>query len=107
MHMRVFRMLAVVLLAVVSLASAQTAAPAWIAFESIDQSALPIVRVKLNGSGGHRVVIDPSFTDFVLDTLVVDGSGLKLSGQGETEIDYYGKKEKVPVALLDELKVGN
>ena len=78
----------------------------WIRFETIDQSALPIVRVKLNGSGGHRLVIDPSFNDFVLDTLVVDGSGLKLASQGQAEIDYYGKKEKVPVVLLDELKVG-
>jgi hypothetical protein len=78
----------------------------WIQFETIDQSALPIVRVKLNGSGGHRLVIDPSFNDFVLDTLVVDGSGLKLASQGQAEIDYYGKTEKVPVVLLDELKVG-
>ena len=82
------------------------ASPQWIRFETIDQSALPIVRVKLNGSGGHRVVIDPSFNDFVLDTLVVDGSGLELAGQGLAQIDYYGKKEKVPVVLLDELKVG-
>ncbi|MGH9392386.1 MAG: hypothetical protein ACRD1Z_22505, partial [Vicinamibacteria bacterium] len=78
----------------------------WIGFETIDQSALPIVRVKLNGSGGHRLVIDPNFNDFVLDTLVVDGSGLKLASQGQAEIDYYGRKEKVPVVILDELKVG-
>jgi len=77
----------------------------WIRFETIDQSALPIVRAKLNGSGGHRLVIDPSFKDFVLDTLVVDGSGLKLPAQGQAEIDYYGRKEKVPVVVLDELKV--
>jgi hypothetical protein len=107
--MRVLRMLAIALLGVSGLASAQTqgASPEWIRFERIDQSALPIVRVKLNGSGGHRLVIDPSFNDFVLDTLVVDGSGLKLAAQGEVEIDYYGKKEKMPVALLDELKVGD
>ena len=78
----------------------------WIGFETIDQSALPIVRVKLNGSGGHRMVIDPNFNDFVLDSLVVDGSGLKLASQGQAEIDYYGKKERVPVVVLDELKVG-
>ncbi|HEY7818059.1 MAG TPA: hypothetical protein VIG29_07575 [Vicinamibacteria bacterium] len=94
------------LLGVAAVASAQTAASPWIEFETIDQSALPIVRVKLNGSGGHRLVIDPSFNDFVLDTLVVDGSGLKLTSQGQTEIDYYGRKEKVPLALLEELKVG-
>ena len=79
----------------------------WIAFETIDQSALPIVRAKLNGSGGHRLVIDPGFNDFVLDTLVVDGSGLKLASQGQASIDYYGKKEKVPVVVLDELRVGD
>jgi hypothetical protein len=86
---------------------AQTTPGQWIAFETIDQSALPIVRVKLNGSGGHRLVIDPSFNDFVLDTLVVDGSGLKLASQGQASIEYYGRKEKVPVAILDELRVGD
>jgi hypothetical protein len=101
-----FGMLPVALLGIAGVASAQTKAPTWIGFETIDQSALPIVRVKLNGSGGHRLVIDPSFTDFVLDTLVVDGSGLKLAAQGQAEIEYYGEKEKVPVAVLDELKVG-
>jgi len=93
--------------AAVSDSEAQTATGQWIRFETIDQSALPIVRVKLNGSGGHRLVIDPSFNDFVLDTLVVDGSGLKLASQGQASIDYYGKKEKVPVAVLDELKLGD
>ncbi len=104
--MRTLRTLGVALLAVPASVFAQTAAAPWIGFEMIDQSALPIVRVKLNGSGGHRLVIDPSFNDFVLDTLLVDGSGLKLAGQGQAEIDYYGRKEKVPVALLEELKVG-
>jgi hypothetical protein len=85
---------------------AQTSGARWIAFERIDQSALPIVRAKLNGSGGHRLVIDPSFNDFVLDTLVVDGTGLKLAAVGQATIDYYGKKEKVPVVVLDELQVG-
>jgi hypothetical protein len=86
---------------------AQTPPGEWIPFETIDQSALPIVRVKLNGSGGHRLVIDPSFNDFVLDTVVVDGSGLKLASQGQASIDYYGRKEKVPVAVLDELRLGD
>jgi hypothetical protein len=110
--MSTLRRLALAVLAVSASADlpAQTvavASPQWIRFETIDQSALPIVRVKLNGSGGHRLVIDPSFNDFVLDTLVVDGSGLKLASQGQAEIDYYGKKEKVPVVLLDELEVGD
>jgi hypothetical protein len=109
--MSTLRRLAIALLAVFASAelpaqTAPAASPQWIRFETIDQSALPIVRVKLNGSGGHRLVVDPSFNDFVLDTLVVDGSGLKLASQGQAEIDYYGKKEKVPVVLLDELKVG-
>jgi hypothetical protein len=90
--------------------TASTAAPAvtseWIDFECIDESALPIVRVALNRSGGHRLVLDVGFNDFVLDTLIVDGTGLKLPGAGEAVIDYYGKKEKVPVVALDELKIG-
>ena len=94
------------MVAILVVTAAPLAAQTWIRFETIDQSALPIVRVKLNGSGGHRLVIDPSFNDFVLDTLVVDGSGLKLASQGQAEIDYYGRKEKVPVVVLDELKVG-
>ena len=81
--------------------------PNWIAFETIDQSALPIVRVWLNGTGAHRLVLDVGIPDVILDTTVVDGSGLKLVNHGElATIDYYGKKEKVPVSLLDELKVG-
>ncbi len=107
--MKTIRRLAVAFLAfsAVGDSRAQTAPGQWIGFETIDQSALPIVRVKLNGSGGHRLVIDPSFNDFVLDTLVVDGSGLKLPSQGQASIDYYGRKEKVPVAVLEELKVGD
>jgi hypothetical protein len=51
-------------------------------------------------------VLDVGFTDFVLDTLIVDGTGLKLPSAGDQVIDYYGKKEKVPVVALDELKIG-
>ncbi|HSF19482.1 MAG TPA: hypothetical protein VLK65_28420 [Vicinamibacteria bacterium] len=79
----------------------------WLSFETIDQSALPIVRARLNGSGGHRLVLDAGFNDFVLDTTIVDGSGLKLVDQGEVaEIDFYGKKEKVSVAYLQKLEIG-
>jgi hypothetical protein len=108
--MRAIAALAVALLAASSAGElqAQTAASRqWTPFETVDQSALPIVRAKLNGGGGHRLVIDPSFTDFVLDTLVVDGSGLKLPPQGEASIDYYGRKEKVPVVLVERLDVGD
>jgi hypothetical protein len=89
-----------------SMANAASPAPPseWVAFECIDESALPIVRVALNRSGGHRLVLDVGFNDFVLDTLIVDGTGLKLPSAGDQVIDYYGKKERVPVVALDELK---
>jgi hypothetical protein len=86
---------------------AQPQSTGWMAFETIDQSALPILRVRLNGSGPYRIVLDVSFNDFVLDTTIVDGSGLKLASQGEiANIEYYGKKERVPVAVLDQLGLG-
>jgi hypothetical protein len=85
---------------------AQPQTTGWIPFETIEQSALPIVRVRLNGTGPYRVVVDVSFNDFVLDTTIVDGSGLKLATQGMVEIDFYGRKEKVPVVVLDELGMG-
>ena len=79
----------------------------WIKFETIDQSALPIVRSRLNGMGPHRLVIDVSFKKLALDTVIVEGSGMKLASRGEKEeIDYYGKKEKVPVAYLQTLELG-
>ena len=79
----------------------------WIKFETIDQSALPIVRSRLNGMGPHRLVIDVSFKELALDTVIVEGSGMKLASRGEKEeIDYYGKKEKVPVAYLQTLELG-
>jgi hypothetical protein len=95
-----------------SIAFAQTGqtevSSSWIAFETIDQSALPIVRARLNGTSAQRLVLDVGFNDFVLDTLLVDGSGLKLASQGESkEIEYYGKKESVPVAVLERLDVGD
>ena len=79
----------------------------WTQFETIDQSALPIVRTRLNGMGPHRLVIDVSFKELALDTLIVEGSGMELASRGEQqEIDYYGKKEKVPVAYLEVLEFG-
>ena len=79
----------------------------WIAFEMIDQSALPIVRSRLNGMGPHRLVIDVSFKELALDTLIVEGSGMELASRGEEqEIDYYGYKEKVEVAYLQSLEIG-
>lgn len=87
---------------------AQDRAGAWLPFETIDQSALPIVRARLNGSGEYRIVLDASFNDFVLDTVLVDGSGLKLASQGQmATIDFYGRKEKVPIAVLGELEIGD
>ena len=79
----------------------------WIKFETIDQSALPIVRSRLNGMGPHRLVIDVSFKELALDTLIVERSGMELLSRGEEEeIDYYGTKEKVTVAYLQTLELG-
>ena len=79
----------------------------WIEFETIDQSALPIVRSRLNGMGPHRLVIDVSFKELALDTIIVEGAGMQLVSRGEEEeIDYYGRKEKVPVAYLQTLELG-
>ena len=79
----------------------------WIKFETIDQSALPIVRSRLNGMGPHRLVIDVSFKELALDTFIVEGSGMELLSRGEEEeIDYYGTKEKVTVAYLQTLELG-
>lgn len=95
-------------LAAASALSAQDRTSEWVKFETIDQSALPIVRARLNGSGGYRIVLDVGFNDFILDTMLVAGSGLQLASQGKmTTIDFYGKKEKVPIAVLDELRIGD
>jgi hypothetical protein len=87
---------------------AEVKAQNWVAFETIEQSALPIVRASLNGSGGHRLVLDVGINPLILDTTLVDGIGLQLASTGGFEtIDLYGKPEQVPVALLQELKIGN
>jgi hypothetical protein len=80
----------------------------WTPFETIDQSALPIVRVGLNGSGPHhRLVLDVGFNDFILDTTLVAGLGLELVSRNEVAtIDFYGREERVPVGYLEELALG-
>lgn len=79
----------------------------WVEFEMIESSALPIVRARINGMGGHRLVLDVGFNDLVLDTLLVDGAGMQLVSRGEAEeIDYYGRKEIVPVSYVPSLEVG-
>jgi hypothetical protein len=86
---------------------AELGAQEWIKFETIDQSALPIVRSRLNGMGPHRLVIDVSFKELALDTLIVEGSGMELLSRGEEEeIEYYGRKETVPVRYLQTLQLG-
>ncbi len=81
--------------------------PGWIPFEVPSDSALPIVDVRINGREGQPLVVDYSVREVLLDTLLVVGTGMKLSNQGETEeIEYYGKKEKVSVAYLDTVEVG-
>ncbi len=98
---------AVVLLVGLFGLEAELEAQEWIKFETIDQSALPIVRSRLNGMGPHRLVIDVSFKELALDTLIVEGSGMELLSRGEEEeIDYYGTKEKVTVAYLQTLELG-
>ena len=98
---------AVVLLVGLFGLEAELDAQEWIKFETIDQSALPIVRSRLNGMGPHRLVIDVSFKELALDTLIVEGSGMELLSRGEEEeIDYYGTKEKVKVAYLQTLELG-
>ena len=99
---------AVVLLVGLFGLEAELEAQEWIKFETIDQSALPIVRSRLNGMGPHRLVIDVSFKELALDTLIVEGSGMELLSRGEEEeIDYYGTKEKVKVAYLQTLELGD
>ncbi len=86
---------------------AQLDAQEWIQFEMIESSALPIVRTNINGMGDHRLVVDVGFNDLLLDTLLVDGSGMKLVERGETqEISYYGKKETVSVSYVPTLELG-
>ena len=98
---------AVVLLVGLFGLEAELEAQEWIKFETIDQSALPIVRSRLNGMGPHPLVIDVSFKELALDTLIVEGSGMELLSRGEEEeIDYYGTKEKVTVAYLQTLELG-
>ena len=98
---------AVVLLVGLFGLEAELDAQEWIKFETIDQSALPIVRSRLNGMGPHRLVIDVSFKELALDTLIVEGSGMELLSRGEEEeIDYYGTNETVKVAYLQTLELG-
>ncbi len=97
---------AAILIAMAGLAS-QAGAQEWIEFETIDQSALPIVRADLNGIRGHRLVLDVGFNDLLLDTMLVDGAGMKLAERGEVqEIDFYGRTERVPVAYVQTLSLG-
>ena len=96
---------AVVLL--VALSAPAVEAQDWIEFELIEASALPIVRAKINGMGHQRLVLDVGFNDLLLDTLLVDGSGMKLVDNGETqEIEFYGRPEIVPVSYVQSLEIG-
>ena len=97
----------VVLLGAMLVSGAELRAQEWVKFELIESSALPIVRGKVNGMGGHRLVVDVGFQDLLLDTLLVDGAGMKLVSRGEVqEIDFYGKKELVPVSYVQTLEIG-
>ena len=96
------------MLVLVLVSDPELRAQEWIKFELIESSALPIVRAKVNGMGGHRMVLDIGFSDLLLDTLLVDGAGMKLISRGEVqEIDFYGKDEFVPVSYVETLELGN
>jgi len=97
----------VVTLVWIAFAAVHAQAQEWIPFETIESSALPIVRASVNGIGGHRLVLDVGFNDLLLDTMLVDGAGMKLQEKGEIqEIGFYGKKEQVPVAYVQTLQFG-
>ncbi len=97
----------VVLLGAMLVSGAELRAQEWVEFELIESSALPIVRAKVNGMGGHRLVVDIGFQDLLLDTMLVYGAGMKLVSRGEVqEIDFYGRKELVPVSYLETLEIG-
>jgi predicted aspartyl protease len=94
--------------------SALSAAPAeavqksrWTRFESIEQSGIPIVYARLNGSEGYRLALDFSVASVLLDEFLISGTGMELVNRGEIEeIDYYGAEEKVEVNYLDSLILG-
>ena len=88
--------------------TAQSAKAGWMPFEMVEQSALPIVRAKFNKSETYRLLLDPSFEETILDMTFVVGRNMSLlHSEHAVEIDYYGEKEKVPVAFLDEISIGN
>jgi hypothetical protein len=98
---------AVLLGVVLAFGTTELRAQEWLKFEMIESSALPIVRANVNGMGDHRLVVDVGFNDLLLDTLLVDGSGMKLVDRGETqEIDFYGKKETVSVSYVPTFELG-
>jgi hypothetical protein len=79
----------------------------WTPFETAADSLIPIVGARLNRGEAYRLALDINVSEVMLDEFLVDGTGMKLEQQGETtEIEYYGSKEKVPVAYLETLEVG-
>ncbi len=95
-------------LAAMVVSGAQTEAPSWISFEMIPNLAVPIVPVRVNGSEGFPLLIDPSIPDVLLDGFLIEGSGMQLASREETqEIEYLGEKEELPVVYLETLEIGN
>ncbi len=81
--------------------------PQWTKFESIEQSGIPIVLARLNGSEGYRLALDFSVASVLLDEFLIAGTGMELVNRGEIEeIDYYGSEEEVEVKYLDSLILG-
>ncbi len=81
--------------------------PKWTRFESIEQSGIPVVYARLNGSEGYRLALDFSVSAVLLDEFLIAGTGIELVNRGEIEeIDYYGTEEEVEVKYLDSLILG-
>ena len=108
MKKRVSYTIGCTVLAAMAVSGAQTEAPGWISFEMIPNLAIPIVPVRVNGSEGYPLLIDPSIPDVLLDGFLVEGSGMQLASREETqEIEYLGEKEELPVVYLETLEIGN
>jgi hypothetical protein len=98
---------ALVLVSLSVVAAEASQKPRWTRFESIEQSGIPIVYARLNGSEGYRLALDFSVESVLLDEFLIAGTGMELVNRGEIEeIDYYGTEEKVPVSYLDSMILG-
>jgi hypothetical protein len=97
----------IVLVSFITVSAEAVQKPRWTRFESIEQSGIPVVYARLNGSEGYRLALDFSVASVLLDEFLIAGTGMELVNRGEIEeIDYYGAEEKVEVNYLDSLVLG-